>query len=111
MLEVLHVIDFIPGIEPEDNRMLVELFQEGSAARMVISLEAHVDDEWTAARPGTLSTPETLSFRSSRRVTLSPPKRCAEVAVPKTPVFDRPLADPALLRRLRNAAAVRAAVR
>ncbi|MCA9560101.1 MAG: SRPBCC domain-containing protein [Myxococcales bacterium] len=48
LLEILHVIDFVPGIEPYDNHMLVELFQEGSTARMVITIEAHVDDEWTA---------------------------------------------------------------
>ncbi len=53
------MIDLIPGIEPEDNRMLVELFQEGSPAPMVISLEADVDDEWTARSAAGMESPLT----------------------------------------------------
>lgn len=46
-LKLRHVIDFIPGLEPYENEMLVELFPEGSRVRMVVTLEPHPAEEWT----------------------------------------------------------------
>jgi hypothetical protein len=48
-LEIVHVIDFIPGVRAYDNRMRVEFFAEGKMARMVISVEEHATPEWTQA--------------------------------------------------------------
>ncbi len=49
LLEIVHVIDFIPGLEPYDNRMQVEFFAEGKTARMLIRVQAHATPEWTQA--------------------------------------------------------------
>jgi uncharacterized protein YndB with AHSA1/START domain len=46
-LELIHMIDFIPGVKPYENRMLVEFSQAGRSARMVITIEPHHDPEWT----------------------------------------------------------------
>ena len=46
-LRIRHVIDFIPGLEPYENDILVEFFSEGTGARMVITVDAHPDPEWT----------------------------------------------------------------
>lgn len=46
-LAIEHVIDFLPGVEPYPNRMLVELFEEGATVRMVVSVERHPDDGFT----------------------------------------------------------------
>jgi uncharacterized protein YndB with AHSA1/START domain len=46
-LELVHVIDFLPGVEPYDNRMTLELSVEGANVRMVISVEPHYDAEMT----------------------------------------------------------------
>ncbi|HEY2682234.1 MAG TPA: SRPBCC domain-containing protein [Steroidobacteraceae bacterium] len=40
-------IDFVPDVKPYTIRIEVEFFQEGSAARMVISVEPHHSAEWT----------------------------------------------------------------
>jgi uncharacterized protein YndB with AHSA1/START domain len=48
-LEIIHVIDFIPGQRAYDNRMRVEFFAEGKMARMLISVEEHSTSEWTKA--------------------------------------------------------------
>jgi uncharacterized protein YndB with AHSA1/START domain len=47
-LELTQTIDFIPGVAPYDNKMLAEFFQEpGGVARMVITVEPHLDALWT----------------------------------------------------------------
>jgi uncharacterized protein YndB with AHSA1/START domain len=46
-LKILHVIDFIPGLKPYDNNILVEFIPEGSSVRMVVTLEQHQEEEWT----------------------------------------------------------------
>jgi uncharacterized protein YndB with AHSA1/START domain len=46
-LKIRHMIDFIPGLEPYENNMLVEFFPESRGARMVITVDPHRDEEWT----------------------------------------------------------------
>ena len=46
-LKIRHMIDFIPGLEPYENNMLVEFFPDSRGARMVITLDRHPDEEWT----------------------------------------------------------------
>ena len=46
-LDLTHAIDFVPGVKPYTNRIEVEFFQEGTTARMVISVEPHQTAEWT----------------------------------------------------------------
>jgi uncharacterized protein YndB with AHSA1/START domain len=46
-LEICHLIDFIPGLRPYENRLRVEFSPEGRSVRMVITIEAHPDKEWT----------------------------------------------------------------
>jgi uncharacterized protein YndB with AHSA1/START domain len=46
-LEICHLIDFIPGKRPYENRTRVEFFPTGSSVRMVINTEEHPDKEWT----------------------------------------------------------------
>ena len=46
-LEISHLIDFIPGLRPYENRTRVEFFPEGRNVRMVINTEEHPDKEWT----------------------------------------------------------------
>jgi uncharacterized protein YndB with AHSA1/START domain len=46
-LEICHLIDFIPGKRPYENRTRVEFFPAGSSVRMVINTEEHPDKEWT----------------------------------------------------------------
>ena len=46
-LELLHIIDFVPGLKPYEHRMRVEFFSEKGAARMVITAEPHSTPEWT----------------------------------------------------------------
>jgi uncharacterized protein YndB with AHSA1/START domain len=48
-LEIVHVIDFIPGMRAYDNRMRVEFFAEGKMARMVIRVQDHASSQWTQA--------------------------------------------------------------
>ena len=70
-LELVHVIDFVPGQRPYENRMRVEFFAEGKMARMVIAAEAHATSEWTqASRMGMESqltkVPAVLAARTGR---------------------------------------------
>jgi uncharacterized protein YndB with AHSA1/START domain len=70
-LEIVHVIDFVPGQEAYEHRMRVEFFAEGKMARMVIAVEPHTTPEWTqAARMGMESQltklPEVLAARAGR---------------------------------------------
>ena len=46
-LRLRSVIDFIPGVEPYDNDIAVELIPEGTKVRMVVRVDRHRDDEWT----------------------------------------------------------------
>jgi uncharacterized protein YndB with AHSA1/START domain len=46
-LKIRHRIDFIPGVEPYDNDMLVELIPNGARVRMVVEIEPHRDEQWT----------------------------------------------------------------
>ena len=46
-LRLRHRIDFIPGVEPYDHDMLVELIPEGARVRMVVEIEPHCDEHWT----------------------------------------------------------------
>ena len=42
------VIDFLPGVKPYDNTILVELFPSGGSVRMVVTIDAHPDPKMTA---------------------------------------------------------------
>ncbi len=46
-LTIRHRIDFIPGVEPYDNDMLVEFTPDGERVRMAVHIQRHRDDEWT----------------------------------------------------------------
>jgi len=46
-LMLRNTIDFIPGHAPYDNDFVIELFEEGPRVRMVVTIEAHPDPEWT----------------------------------------------------------------
>jgi hypothetical protein len=46
-LEIAHLIDFIPGTRPYENRTRVEFFPAGTSVRMVITTEEHPDKVWT----------------------------------------------------------------
>jgi uncharacterized protein YndB with AHSA1/START domain len=49
LLEIVHVIDFVPGLQAYDNRMQVEFLVEGKMARMLIRVQDHATPEWTQA--------------------------------------------------------------
>jgi uncharacterized protein YndB with AHSA1/START domain len=42
-----HMIDFIPGLEPYEHRMVVEFVPEGSNVTMVVTIHEHTTPEWT----------------------------------------------------------------
>ena len=70
-LEIVHVIDFVPGQQTYDHWMRVEFFAAGKMARMVISAGEHATPEWTqASRMGMESqltkVPEALKARAGR---------------------------------------------
>jgi uncharacterized protein YndB with AHSA1/START domain len=46
-LAYVHVADFIPGVEPYDVATEVELSETGDGVRLVLTLDAMHDDEWT----------------------------------------------------------------
>jgi len=46
-LKLVHVIDFIAGVEPYDSVIEVSFITAGDQARMVITLHPHLDPEWT----------------------------------------------------------------
>ncbi len=46
-LKIMHMIDFIPGLKPYENNILVELFAEGASVRMLVTVDAHPQEEWT----------------------------------------------------------------
>jgi uncharacterized protein YndB with AHSA1/START domain len=47
LLRLRHRIDFIPGVEPYSNDMLVTLTADGVRVRMVVEIEPHRDEHWT----------------------------------------------------------------
>lgn len=46
-LEIVHLIDFIPGVSPYENRSRVEFFAEEESVRMVITVDEYHNEEWT----------------------------------------------------------------
>ena len=46
-LRLVHVIDFLPGVEPYDNLIDVELFPAGDQVRMVVTLHGLHDQQHT----------------------------------------------------------------
>lgn len=46
-LAISHMIDFVPGLRPYENKMVVEFFPEGQSVRMVITVDEHQTPEWT----------------------------------------------------------------
>jgi uncharacterized protein YndB with AHSA1/START domain len=46
-LTLLHVIDFIPGVEPYESTIEVDFHASGDRARMVVTLYPHRDPHWT----------------------------------------------------------------
>ena len=46
-LVLRHRIDFIPGVEPYEHEMRVELIPDGTRVRMVIDVQPHRDEHWT----------------------------------------------------------------
>lgn len=46
-LRIRHAMDFIAGREPYDYDIAVEFRAEGTGSRMLITLDAHPDPEWT----------------------------------------------------------------
>jgi uncharacterized protein YndB with AHSA1/START domain len=46
-LELTHLIDFVPGAKPYENRISVEFYETNGGARMVIGVEPHRDPQWT----------------------------------------------------------------
>ena len=46
-LAITHVIDFLPGVAAYDSTMSVEFFPLGAAVRMVVTLEAMHNEEFT----------------------------------------------------------------
>jgi uncharacterized protein YndB with AHSA1/START domain len=46
-LELIHIVDFIPGVKPYEHRISVEFSKAGGGAQMFISVEPHHNAEWT----------------------------------------------------------------
>ena len=46
-LKIRHVIDFLPGVKPYENNVLVEFFPEGDSVRMLITVDPHIDERMT----------------------------------------------------------------
>jgi uncharacterized protein YndB with AHSA1/START domain len=46
-LKILHMIDFIPGLKPYENNILVEFVPEATSVRMVVTIDRHPDEEWS----------------------------------------------------------------
>jgi uncharacterized protein YndB with AHSA1/START domain len=70
-LELIHVIDFIPGVPTYENRIRVEFLAEGKSARMVICVQAHATTEWTQASLKGMESqltkvPQALAARAAR---------------------------------------------
>lgn len=48
-LALVHVIDFLPGVEPYDNLIEVGFIPAGDQTRMVVTIHPHLDPQWTQA--------------------------------------------------------------
>ncbi|MFO7178654.1 MAG: SRPBCC domain-containing protein [Pseudomonadota bacterium] len=46
-LKLVHVIDFIPGLEPYEHTIEVDFSASGDHARMVVTLHPHREPQWT----------------------------------------------------------------
>lgn len=46
-LTLVHVIDFVPGVEPYESTIEVAFAAQGDHARMVVTLHPHRDPHWT----------------------------------------------------------------
>ena len=46
-LTLVHVIDFISGVEPYESTIEVDFHRSGDQARMVVTLHPHRDPHWT----------------------------------------------------------------
>jgi uncharacterized protein YndB with AHSA1/START domain len=46
-LMLVHVIDFITGVEPYDSKIEVDFFPQNGSTRMVVTLHPHLDPMWT----------------------------------------------------------------
>jgi len=46
-LRLVHVIDFVPDVEPYESVIEVGFSETGDRARMVVTLHPHVDPHWT----------------------------------------------------------------
>lgn len=71
-LELVHIIDFVPGMKPYEQRIRVEFSSDKGAARMVVTAEPHSTPEWTQrAAMGMESqltkVPGVLAARAARR--------------------------------------------
>ena len=47
-IKLTHIIDFIPGIAPYENNIVVSFVPEGGQIRMAVHIDPHITDEWTA---------------------------------------------------------------
>lgn len=70
-LKIKHMIDFIPGVEPYENNILVEFIPEGRSVHMVITMDPHRDEEWTRAAAAGMESqlkklPEALEARTKK---------------------------------------------
>jgi len=46
-LELIHLVDFIPGVKPYEHLIRVDFSAGGGSAEMVITVEPHHNPEWT----------------------------------------------------------------
>lgn len=46
-LAYVHLVDFVPGVAPYDVNHTIELRAEGDTIRMVVTIDAMHDEEWT----------------------------------------------------------------
>jgi uncharacterized protein YndB with AHSA1/START domain len=46
-LRLTHVIDFLPGVAPYQNNIVVDFVPQGSDVRMIVSVDPHRDETWT----------------------------------------------------------------
>ena len=85
-LEILHVIDFIPGLEPYDNRIRVEFSSEDGRASMAVTIEPHPDPEWTRTSiKGFESQLTKVPAALAARMDIRAPKMSSTVSIPGPP--------------------------
>ena len=44
---LLHMIDFVPGMEPYETKIEVDFYPDGDHTRMITTLHPHLDPHWT----------------------------------------------------------------